>query len=299
MKSDKKILLAFLLNFLFAIIEFVGGLITFSVAIMSDSIHDLGDSLSIGVSYFLEKKSKKEPNHKFTYGYRRYSVIGSVITTLILLVGSCLVIYNAIIRIINPVEINYDGMIIFAAFGLVINFLAAYFTSGGNSLNQKAVNLHMLEDVLGWAVVLIGAIVMRFTNFSLLDPILSIIVAIFIFINAIKGLKKAVDLFLEKTPNDIDIHHLQEHLCEIEGVCDVHHVHVWSLDGHNNIATLHVVYEGDALSVKEKVREELCEHKIKHSTIELEIKGEDCSCKTCEMEDGDSGHHHHHHHHHH
>ena len=199
MKSDKNILIAFILNFLFSIFEFIGGTITNSVAVISDSIHDLGDSLSIGISYFLEKKSKQKPDHKFTFGYKRYSVIGSVITTLILLVGSILVIYNAILRIITPQEINYNGMIIFAAVGLVVNFLAAYFTKEGDSLNQKAVNLHMLEDVLGWAVVLVGAIVMRFTDFYLLDPILSIGVAVFIFIHALGGLKEAIDLFLEKT----------------------------------------------------------------------------------------------------
>ena len=299
MKSDKNILIAFILNFLFSIFEFIGGTITNSVAVISDSIHDLGDSLSIGISYFLEKKSKKKPDHKFTFGYKRYSVIGSVITTLILLVGSILVIYNAILRIITPQEINYNGMIIFAAVGLVVNFLAAYFTKEGDSLNQKAVNLHMLEDVLGWAVVLVGAIVMRFTDFYLLDPILSIGVAVFIFIHALGGLKEAIDLFLEKTPKGIDIHHLEEHLCEVEGVCEVHHIHVWSMDGISNIATLHVVYDGDPIKVKEAVREELKEHHIKHSTIELETKGEDCECKCCKVSDEEEHSHHHHHHHHH
>lgn len=298
MKSDKKILVAFILNFVFSIFELIGGTISNSVAIISDSIHDLGDSLSIGIAYFLEKKSKKQPDEKFTYGYKRYSVIGSLITTLILLVGSMLVIYNAIKRIINPVEINYNGMIIFAAFGLVVNFLAAYFTKDGDSLNQKAVNLHMLEDVLGWAIVLIGAVVMRFTNFYLLDPILSIAVAIFIFVHALGGLKEALDLFLEKTPKDIDIKHLEEHLCELEGVCEVHHIHVWSMDGISNIATLHVVYDGEPLKVKERVREELKEHKIKHSTIELELVGENCTCKNCEVLEDEHSHHHHHHHHH-
>ena len=299
MKSDKNILIAFILNFLFSIFEFIGGTITNSVAVISDSIHDLGDSLSIGISYFLEKKSKQKPDHKFTFGYKRYSVIGSVITTLILLVGSILVIYNAILRIITPQEINYNGMIIFAAVGLVVNFLAAYFTKEGDSLNQKAVNLHMLEDVLGWAVVLVGAIVMRFTDFYLLDPILSIGVSVFIFIHALGGLKEAIDLFLEKTPKGINIHHLEEHLCEVEGVCEVHHIHVWSMDGISNIATLHVVYDGDPIKVKEAVREELKEHHIKHSTIELEIKGEDCECKCCKVSDEEEHSHHHHHHHHH
>ncbi len=147
-KTDKNILIAFILNLTFSIFEFVGGTLTGSVAIISDSIHDLGDALSIGISYFLERKSKKKPDKKHTYGYIRYSVLGSTITTVILLTGSILVIYNAILRIINPVEINYNGMIIFAVFGVVINFIAAYFTKEGDSLNQKSVNLHMLEDVL-------------------------------------------------------------------------------------------------------------------------------------------------------
>ena len=201
MKTEKNILIAFILNLGFSIFEFIGGAITNSVAIISDSIHDMGDAMSIGVSYFLEKKSKKKPDDKYTYGYIRYSVIGSTITTIILILGSLFVMYNAIKRIINPVDINYNGMIIFAVVGVVVNFLAAYFTKDGDSLTQKAVNLHMLEDVLGWAVVLIGAIIMRFTDIRIIDPILSILVALFIFKNAVSNFKAILDLFLEKTPN--------------------------------------------------------------------------------------------------
>ena len=170
MKTEKNILVAFILNLAFSVFEMVGGFFTGSVAIVSDAIHDIGDAASIGISYFLEKKSKKQPDEAYTYGYARYSVIGSVITTLILLFGSCVVIYNAIGRILSPTEINYNGMIIFAVVGVGVNLAAALFTRDGHSLNQKAVNLHMLEDVLGWIVVLIGALVMRFTGFTWLDP---------------------------------------------------------------------------------------------------------------------------------
>lgn len=215
MKTEKNILIAFILNLSFSILEFIGGTITNSVAIISDSIHDIGDAASIGISYFLEKKSKKQPDTTYTYGYARYSVIGSVITTLILLSGSVMVVVNAIKRIINPVEINYNGMIIFAVIGVVVNFIAAYSTREGDSLNQKAVNLHMLEDVLGWCVVLIGAVVMRFTDISVIDPVMSIIVALFILINAIKNLKKVLDLFLEKAPHGIMVDEIREHISEI------------------------------------------------------------------------------------
>lgn len=296
MKSDKNILLAFILNFAFSIFEFIGGSITNSVAIISDSVHDMGDSLSIGVSYFLEKKSKKKPDEKYTYGYIRYSVIGSAITTIILSVGSILVIRNAIDRLINPVTINYDGMIVFAVIGVVINFIAAYFTREGNSLNQKSINLHMLEDVLGWAVVLIGAIVMKFTNISIIDSILSIGVAIFILINTIKNFKQIIDLFLEKTPNKINISEIKTHLLEIAEIKDVHHIHVWSIDGYNNYATMHVIANGNYKEVKNTVKEELKEHGISHTTIEIEEVGEICKQSECKIDYENLGKHDHHHH---
>ena len=296
MKSEKKILIAFILNLFFSIFEFIGGTITNSVAIISDSIHDIGDSLSIGISYFLEKKSKKKPDNEYTYGYVRYSVIGSIITTTILIVGSILVIYNAIKRLINPVDINYNGMIIFAIIGTLVNFLAAYFTKDGHSLNQKSVNLHMLEDVLGWLVVLIGAIIMRFTDIKIIDPILSILVALFIFINAIKNLKTIIDIFLEKTPSNINIEHLKEHLLKIKGVEDIHHIHIWSIDGYNNYATLHVVTKSDSKKIKHLVKEELSEHGIIHTTVELEEPGEHCEEEHCNPKLKHHEHHHHHHH---
>ena len=296
MKSEKNIFIAFILNFFFSIFEFIGGIFTGSVAIISDSIHDLGDSMSIGASFFLEKKSKKESDDKYTYGYLRYSVLGSAITTMILLVGSIIVIYNAIIRIINPISINYGGMIIFAIAGVVVNFVAAYFTSGGHSLNQKSVNLHMLEDVLGWVVVLIGAIVMKFTNFRIIDPILSILVAIFIFISALKSFKAGIDLFLEKTPSNIDINELKEHLLKLKGIKDIHHIHVWSIDGYNNFSTLHVISDTPNRELKMKIKEEFKEHGINHVTIEFEDENEVCDERKCLL-DHDNHHTHHHHHH--
>lgn len=298
MKTEKNILIAFILNLSFSIFEFVGGIFTGSVAILSDAIHDIGDAMSIGVSYLLEKKSKKQPDETYTYGYARFSVMGSVITTLILLFGSLAVIYNAIIRIFNPVEINYNGMIIFAVVGVVVNFCAAYFTREGDSLNQKAVNLHMLEDVLGWVVVLIGAIIMRFTDISVIDPIMSIAVAVFILINAIKNLKEVLDLFLEKIPHNISIDEIKEHIKHIDGVIDVHHVHVWSMDGHHNYATMHIVANENSHTIKDKIREELKEHGIGHATLEIESPTDHCHEEHCHIEFNHSHTHSHHHHHH-
>ncbi len=300
MKTEKNILVAFILNIAFSIFEFIGGTICGSVAIISDSIHDMGDAMIIGVSYFLEKKSKKKPDEKYTYGYIRYSVMGSVITTLILLFGSVVVIFNAINRIINPIEIHYNGMIAFAIVGALVNFLAAYFTREGDSLNQKAVNLHMLEDVLGWVVVLIGAVVMRFTDIAIIDPIMSICVAIFILINALKNLREVIDLFLEKAPHGISVDEIKHHILEIEGVLDIHHIHIRSLDGYSNSATMHVVTDADGKEIKAKIKKKLKEHGINHATLELETADEKCEDLHClECLHYQSGHHHNHNHHHH
>lgn len=296
MKTEKNILIAFILNLSFSVFEIIGGFFTGSVAIISDAIHDIGDAASIGISYFLEKKSKKQPDETYTYGYARFSVIGSVITTLILLFGSVMVIYNAVLRIINPIQINYNGMIIFAIIGAVVNFGAAYFTKNGDSLNQKAVNLHMLEDVLGWVVVLVGAVVMRFTNISIIDPVMSMAVAVFILINALKNLKEVLDLFLEKIPDNISIEEIKKHIAQIDGVLGVHHIHIWSMDGHNNYATMHIVTEENFHTIKDKIREELREHGIGHATLELEGKDDHCHEECCHVEhNSHAGHHHHHH----
>ena len=297
MKTEKNILIAFILNMAFSIFELIGGIFTNSISIISDAVHDFGDALSIGISLILEKISKKKPNETYTYGYVRYSVLGALITTIVLTLGSIFVIIGGIDRILNPETINYDGMIIFAIFGVIINFLAAYFTREGDSLNQKAVNLHMLEDVLGWVVVLIGSVLMKFTDISLIDSIMSIGIALFILINAFKNMKSILDLFLEKTPKNISVEEIKKHLLEIKGIIDVHHVHIWSIDGYNNYSTMHVVTdEKNIKELKNKIREEMNEHGICHTTIEIEDKDDNCDEKECEIKvNNEIGHHHHHH----
>lgn len=293
---ERNILIAFFLNLVFSVFEFFGGIFTGSVAIISDAVHDMADAAGIGLSYLFEKKSKKQPDDQYTYGYSRYSVLGGVITTLILLFGSALVIWNAVGKIIDPTEINYNGMILLAAIGVVVNFCAALFTRGGDSLNQKAVNLHMLEDVLGWIVVLVGAIVMYFTDFTRIDPILSVGVALFILVNAVRNLRDGVNLLLEKTPRGINIAQIKERIAALHGVIDVHHIHIWSMDGQHNYATMHIVTNSDATQIKENIREELKLQGISHTTLEIEAEAEPCYQKDCRVEfHGNSCRHHHHH----
>lgn len=273
----------------------MGGILTKSISIISDALHDLGDALSIGIYYFLEKISKKKPNNKYTFGYLRYSIIGAIITNTILILGSILVIISSINRLYNPVELNYNGMIIFAIVGFIMNLVAAYKTKDGHSLNEKAVNLHMLEDVLGWLIVLIGSFIIKFTKIYSIDSIMSICVSLFIMYHAIKSYKEVLNLFLEKTSDNISIDELKNELLNIKDIIDVHHIHVWSIDCIENFATMHIVTKlNNHKKLKSEVKELLKEYNIDHTTIEIENELDDCHELECNINQTNHSHHHHH-----
>ena len=280
--ASENIKVAFLLNLGFSILEAIGGFLTNSISIFTDSIPDFGDSISIGVSYLLEKQSNKDPNHKYTYGYLRYSLLGALITSIILLTGSVVVIYNAIPRIIHPEEINHDAMIIFAIFGVIINGYAAYRTSHGEKHNEKAINLHMLEDVFGWIAVLIGSIFIKIYNLTIIDPILSILITIYILFHVYKYIKEVFDIFMEKVPDNININDIKKNVEEkFEMIKNIHHIHVWSLDGVNNYMTLHVelnedINKDDLIKLKQDIKKELNKTGINHVTLEFDYFGEKC-----------------------
>ena len=196
----KNLIVAFILNLSFAVFEFLGGVFSGSIAITSDALHDLGDALTIGISVFLERKSKKPADENYNFGYGRFSLLGGFITNTILLSGSLLMISNGIHRLLNPIAVNTDLTLIFAILGFIINFFATVFTRHGHSHNHKAINLHMLEDLLGWLSVLAGAIIMKFTNLTFIDPLLSIIISAFIFVTALKEIKEILPFFLLKCP---------------------------------------------------------------------------------------------------
>ena len=295
----KNMVIAFILNLVFAIFEFVGGLYTNSVSLMSDAIHDIGDALSIGSACLFEKRSKKPADNKFTFGYSRYSVLSALRTSTILFTGSAIILVNAIIRLFNPQPINYNGLLIFAIIGLVVNSAAVFFTRRGDSLNEKSINLHMLEDVLGWAIVLVGAIIMKFTEFALLDVLLSIGTSLFILIHSIKNIWSSTSILMERVPQNINIRKIKRKILSTDGVKEVHHFRIWSLDEHNTYAIMHIVAEKD-FSGKDKIRKMLHENGITNTTIEIETT--ENRCNEVEKVEACSEHHHHghlHHHHHH
>ncbi len=266
----KNMFIAFILNLAFALFELIGGIITGSVAIASDAIHDLADSISIGISILLERKSRRNADSSYTFGYGRLSVLGGLFTTFILLLGSIMVIYRAVMRIIFPATIDYRGMILFAIIGVVVNLGATLLTKNAHSANQRAVNLHLLEDVLGWVVLLIGAIIMRYTNFALLDPILSIAVALFITITAMANLKKILIPLLEKVPPEVSIDALINDLTNETQIRKIHDIHVWSLDGENHIATAIIATNCDSEHAICAAKKIFQKHGIHYVTIEIE-----------------------------
>jgi cobalt-zinc-cadmium efflux system protein len=279
--STGKIKVAFFLNLGFTLLEIVGGLWTNSLAIVADALHDLGDSLSLGLAWYLDDYAKKGQDQKYSYGYRRFSLLGALINTIVLIVGGLVVFSKAIPRLIEPEPTNALGMVGFAVVGIVVNGLAVLRLRGGKSMNARVVAWHLLEDVLGWAAVLIVSVVLLFTNLTVLDPILSILITAYVLYNVIRNLRKTVALFLQAVPEEIDISEIETKLIAIEKIQSTHHTHVWSLDGEHHVLTTHVVIDSQA------TKEDMCEVKtavlaltdhdvFEHVTIEIEFEDEPC-----------------------
>lgn len=290
MKTERRMILSFLLNFVFTIIEFIGGIISNSVALLSDSIHDLGDSISIGISIYLERKSRKKPDMKYTYGYKRFSLLGAFISSIILLIGSGVIIFEAINRLLNPELINTELIIYFSILGVVVNGLAAINSSKGKSLNEKAITLHMLEDVLGWVTLLITSIIMHYTDILILDALLSIGFTAFIVYHALKNLNQVFKIFLEATPTNIDINDITDKLEKVDNVAKIHHFHLWTLEGHYSLCTFHAVVK-DNLQPKDIINSQnnmlslLKKEGIKHATIQIEFESYKCEDYDCEPDE--------------
>lgn len=282
--SATNIKVAFFLNLGFTIIEIIGGFWTNSIAIISDALHDLGDSLSLGLSWFLERYSRKKKDEKYSYGYRRYSLFAALINGFILIIGSVFILFEAIPRLFNPQQLNAKGMLFFAVAGIIINGIAALQVRKGKSLNERIVSLHLFEDVLGWAAVLIISIVMIFKNIPVLDPILSILITIYILYRVIINLKKTFSIFLQAVPEGISIREIEDKLLKIDGVVNVHHTHVWSMDSLNNVLSVHIVVKDNTsvdeiAEIKRKVREIISSMNPIHSTIEIEYEHEFCELR--------------------
>ena len=272
---------AFVLNFVFTIIEFIGGFLTNSTAILADAVHDLGDSLSLGLAWVLNKLGKKQANQHFTYGYKRLNLAGAFINAVVLIAGSAWVLVEAIPRLWNPQMPVADGMIALAVVGITVNGFAAYKLSEGKTLNERVINWHLLEDVLGWVAVLIVGIVLLFVDWPILDPILSIGFTLFILVNVLRNLWATLKLFIQATPDKETYRQVADTLLELPHVADLHHLHFWSLDGEEHVLTVHLVLtenlDIEARSdLKQRIDDVLAPYALSHTTVELEDPDEAC-----------------------
>jgi cobalt-zinc-cadmium efflux system protein len=279
--SSNRIGWAFFLNVSFTIIEFVGGWLTNSTAIMADAVHDLGDSLSIGLAWFLNRLGNKQADGLFTYGYQRFSLLGALINGVVLIAGSIWVLSAAIPRLLEPQQPHAVGMFWLALLGVAVNGYAAFKLSRGKTLNERVLNWHLLEDVLGWVAVLIVAVTLMYVDWPILDPLLSIAFTLFILVNVVRNLIAAGSLLMQGTPDKSLRSRVLEIFLGINHVKEVHHMHLWSLDGESHVLTAHLLLDGrleteKLLAIKAEIGRLLDVFDFLHTTIEFEFPEESC-----------------------
>ncbi len=257
--STENIKVAFWLNLSFSVIEFVGGMVTNSVAILSDALHDLGDSFSLLLAWYFQKVSLRKRDTKYSYGYKRFALMGALINSAVLLVGSAFIIYESVQRLLSPQQPDAKGMLVLAIAGIVINGLAVFRLKKGSSINERVVSLHLLEDVLGWIAVLVASVIMMFAHIPILDPILSIGIAAFILFNIYRNIRSSLKVILQGTPENIDEEEIKALIVNMPEVKSIHDLHIWTMDGEYNILTVHVITQNNIYTTEDadKLRQKL------------------------------------------
>ncbi|HQW86293.1 MAG TPA: cation diffusion facilitator family transporter [Flavobacteriales bacterium] len=274
---------AFLINLAFTLVELAGGWWTHSMAVLTDALHDAGDCLVLGTAWWLQRVALRGRDAHYSYGYGRYSMLGGWLTSLVLIAGAVGMLVVSVPKVMHAETPDTAGMFGIALFGLAMNGLAAWRLHRGATLNERGAYLHLLEDVLGWAAVLVGAVVIHYTGWAVVDPLLSVGISLYILVNAVGTLRRGTAILMQHVPEGIDLAAVRNHLLAIPHVRDLHDQHTWSLDGSFVVHTVHLVVSGvehqEALAIKVRAREVLREQGIHHATIELEWEDEECGTK--------------------
>ena len=303
MKTKYAVWLAFLLNLSFAIVEFIAGGIFGSSAVLADSVHDFGDAIAIGISAFLESISNRKEDSHYTLGYKRFSLLGAMVTAVILMTGSGMVILENVSKLFHPQPVNEEGLLWLGIIAISVNVLASLVIRKGQTKNESILSLHFLEDTLGWLAVILMAIVLRYTDWYILDPLLSLAISLFILSKAIPRFWSTLRIFLDAVPEGVDIKQVKNDLEQLDNVASINQLNLWTMDGLEKNAIVHVCLDHvKHMEVcKESIRGLLKESGFQNVTIEVD---EDLATHRAhkrnieELEASQShGHDHHHHHH--
>lgn len=272
MSSKHAVWLAFFLNLGFAIVEFIAGGIFGSSAVLADSVHDLGDALAIGLSAFLETISNREEDSRYTLGYKRFSLLGALVTAVILMTGSGMVILENVSKLFHPQPVNDEGLLWLGIIAISVNLLASLVIRKGQTKNESILSLHFLEDTLGWLVVILMAIVLRFTDWYILDPLLSLAISFFILSKAIPRFWSTLKIFLDAVPEGVDIKQVKNDLEQLDNVASINQLNLWTMDGLEKNAIVHVCleYVKHKEVCKKSIRDLLKESGFQNVTIEVD-----------------------------
>lgn len=276
---------ALVLNGSFCILELIAGIFSNSLSILSDAVHDLGDTIALGSALFFEKHSTKSPDTSFTFGYRRFSVLSAFVNSLILFGGSVGIIIVSLQRLFHPEVVSSEIMFWMSIVGIIVNvFAMSKLRPHSHSHNHSVLSLHLLEDVLGWVAVFIGSIIIYFTHWYIIDPILSICVSVYIGFNAQKSVRSVLRIFLQGVPTTIDINKVQQTINEIPNILSIHSFRIWTLDDEDHIVSFHVVVDAsmsstDLIILKHAIKKVTALHHIHQTTVEFEFNTEICNEK--------------------
>lgn len=272
MKAKYAVWVAFFLNLTYAIVEFIAAGVFGSSAVLADSVHDLGDAIAIGISAFLETISNREEDNQYSLGYKRFSLLGALVTAIILMTGSVLVILENVTKILNPQPVNDEGILWLGIIAITINVLASLVVSKGKTKNESILSLHFLEDTLGWVAVILMAITLRFTDWYILDPLLSLVISFFILSKALPRFWSTVKIFLDAVPEGINIKQVKSGLERLDNVASLNQLNLWTMDGLEKNAIVHVCIKevGNMEACKESIRIFLKDCGFQNITIEVD-----------------------------
>lgn len=270
-KAGENLAAVFFLNITFNIIVIIGALLTNSMAILSDFIHDLSDTISIALAWYLERIAQKDSSEKYSYGYQRFSILGAVIISVFVIIMAFVILSEAIPRLFHPEGVDAGGMLVIALIGLLFKSLSVYRLHHGETFNEKAILFHQLGDVFEWVAILILSLVIMFWDgAAYLDPFVSIGIALWLIFNLGRNLMRSVQILLQKTPGNFDVEEFKALIESVDGVDGIDDFHVWSLDGIDSVLTVKVSIND--WEIHDEIKKEIYDIASKYHIVDITIE---------------------------